>query len=100
MGRRVEAPAIIRLLEELKPLVQRRGFVAVSGKSEWNGKSNITFGGIVAIVVAFIVWRMWATIAGGRRSYARLSARMTPEGHVRATHERVIGPRVKEERSV
>jgi hypothetical protein len=41
MGRRVDPPAIIRLLEELKPLVRRRGFVAVSGTSEWTGKFNI-----------------------------------------------------------
>lgn len=33
---------------------------------------------IVAIVVALIVWRMWATVAGGRRSYGRLSARIEP----------------------
>jgi hypothetical protein len=40
--------------------------------------ASITIVVIVAIVVACIVWRMWATIAGGRRSYARLSARIEP----------------------
>ena len=41
MGRRVDPPAIVRLLEELQPLVRTRGFASVSGKSEWTGKFNI-----------------------------------------------------------
>jgi hypothetical protein len=38
----------------------------------------ITVGVIVASVTVFIIWRLWATIVGGRRSYARLSARIEP----------------------
>jgi hypothetical protein len=41
MARRVDPPAITRLLEELKPLVESRGFVPLSEDSEWNGKFNI-----------------------------------------------------------
>ena len=38
----------------------------------------IAVGVVVAIVAAFIVWRLWATVAGGRRSYARLLTRIAP----------------------
>jgi hypothetical protein len=38
----------------------------------------IVLGGLVATVVAFIAWRLWATVAGGQRSYARLLARIQP----------------------
>ena len=33
---------------------------------------------LVAVVVAFVVWRLWATVAGGGRAYAALRARLGP----------------------
>jgi hypothetical protein len=33
---------------------------------------------LVALVVAFVVWRLWATIAGGSRAYAALREKMRP----------------------
>lgn len=38
--RRIDPPAIVRLLEELKPLMESRGFRPVSDVSKWNGKVN------------------------------------------------------------
>jgi hypothetical protein len=38
----------------------------------------ITVGALVAVVVTFIVWRLWATYTGGGRSYARLAAKIEP----------------------
>lgn len=38
----------------------------------------ITVAVLVAVVVAFTAWRLWATYAGGGRSYARLAAQIEP----------------------
>jgi hypothetical protein len=38
----------------------------------------LSIGGVVGVVVAFIAWRLWATIAGGYRNYRRLAARIEP----------------------
>ena len=38
----------------------------------------ITIGVIVAIVAALAVWLVWRTLAGGRRSYGVLAARVDP----------------------
>ena len=38
----------------------------------------ITIGVLVAIAAIVIVWLVWATFAGGRRSYATLAARIEP----------------------
>src|SRR5688500_8938584 len=38
----------------------------------------ITFGILVALVAAFIVWSVWRTHRGGRTSYADLEARIAP----------------------
>jgi hypothetical protein len=35
-------------------------------------------GGFIALAVAFIVWRIYATHAGGRRAYMQLAARIAP----------------------
>jgi hypothetical protein len=38
----------------------------------------IAVAALVAVVVAFVVWRLWATVAGGNRAYAALRGRMRP----------------------
>ena len=38
----------------------------------------ITIGVLVAIAAIVVVWLVWAAIAGGRRSYATLAARIEP----------------------
>lgn len=35
-------------------------------------------GGVVVIVAAFVAWRLWATLAGGRKAYLRLAAQIRP----------------------
>jgi hypothetical protein len=38
----------------------------------------ITSGVVLALMAAFVVWRLWATYAGGSRSRAQLAARIEP----------------------
>jgi hypothetical protein len=38
----------------------------------------VALGLLVVAVVAFVVWRLWATVAGGNRAYAALTARIQP----------------------
>jgi hypothetical protein len=38
----------------------------------------IIFGGVVVAIGAFVAWRLWATMAGGHRSYDELAARIEP----------------------
>ena len=38
----------------------------------------IAFAGVVGLVVAFVLWRLWATFVGGSRAYAALAARIQP----------------------
>lgn len=38
----------------------------------------VTIGAIAAVVVALIAWRLYATIAGGRRAYRRLLEEIAP----------------------
>ena len=35
-------------------------------------------GGVVAIVAVLVAWRLWATLAGGRKAYLRLAAQIRP----------------------
>lgn len=35
-------------------------------------------GGIFALIAAFIIWRIYATVAGGRRAYMQMAARIAP----------------------
>jgi hypothetical protein len=35
-------------------------------------------GGFIGLIVAFIVWRIYATYTGGKRAYMRLAARIAP----------------------
>lgn len=35
-------------------------------------------GGVLGLVVAFVVWRLYATYAGGRRAYMQLASRIAP----------------------
>lgn len=35
-------------------------------------------GGVLGLLVAFVVWRLYATYAGGRRAYMQLASRIAP----------------------
>jgi len=38
----------------------------------------VAVGVVVAAIVVFVVWRLWATVVGGSRAYAALRARIRP----------------------
>ena len=38
----------------------------------------LILGALAALIVLFVVWRLYATIAGSKRTYLKLAARIAP----------------------